>query len=121
MNLTTDPSMTKFSNIYNSSGITAASLSLALSSFAVNYIKSSWLVSSFSPPDIISGSSTYTPSFTYDKPAYDNTTNSIVLSNLMLDKAGAVYFVLTFSRKITYNKITGHTDINIRPAITPTS
>lgn len=29
--------------------------------------------------------------------------------------------ILTFSRKISYNKITGHTDIDIRPPKTPTS
>lgn len=120
-NLTTDPSMTKFSNIYNANGITAASLSLALSSFAVNYIKSSSLVSTFYPPDIISGSATFTPTFTFDEPAYDNSSNSISVSNMMLDKAGSVYFIVTFSRKIEYNKITGHTDINIRPALTPSS
>lgn len=60
-NLTTDPSVTKFSNIYNSSGITAASLSLALSSFAVNYIESSYLKGTFDPAAITGGSGWYTP------------------------------------------------------------
>lgn len=118
-NLTTDPSVALFTSIYDSSGITAASLSLALSSFAVNYIQSSYLAGSFYPPDILGGNSAYTPGFTSDGASYDNTTNSIVVKNMRLDKTGAVYFVLTFSRKITYNKITGHTDIDIRPALKP--
>lgn len=119
MNMTTDPSVAKFNNIYDRNGITAASLSLALSSFAVNYIQSSYLIGTFYPPDIISGLSAYTPAYYSDQPVYDNSTGSIIVSNIVLDKPGAVYFVLSFSRKIMYNKITGHTDINIRPAITP--
>lgn len=63
-NLTTDPSVALFSSIYNSNGITAASLSLALSSFAVNYIQSSFLRGNFNPPDIIAGSSSFTPTIT---------------------------------------------------------
>jgi hypothetical protein len=55
-----------FSNIYDSNGITSASLSLALSSYAINYIKSSFLIDSFNPPDIVDKSSTYTPAFTHD-------------------------------------------------------
>jgi len=45
-----------FNNNYDSNGITATSLSLALSSYAVNYIKSSYLLGTFNPPDIISKS-----------------------------------------------------------------
>lgn len=119
-NLTTDPSVTRFANIYDSNGITAASLSLALSSFAVNYIQSSRLSGSFNPPDIVAGAGAYTPVFTSDNATYDSTSNSIVITNMALDRPGAVYMILTFSRKITYNKITGHTDIDIRPAVTPT-
>lgn len=52
---------------------------------------------------------------------FDNTTNSISINNINLDKPGTIYFILTFSRKITYNKITGHTDIDIRSPITPTT
>lgn len=120
-NLTTDPSVTRFNNIYDSNGITAASLSLALSSFAVNYIQSSYARGTFNPPDIIAGSSAYTPILTSDQPSYSVDTNTITLTNLYLDRPGTVYMILTFSRKITYNNITGHTDIDIRPAIAPSS
>lgn len=119
-NLTTDPSVTRFNSIYDANGITAASLSQALSSFAVNYIQSSKLYGTFNPPDIVQGSAAYTPVFTSDNATFDNTSNSIVITNMALDRPGAVYLILTFSRKITYNKITGHTDIDIRPAVTPT-
>jgi hypothetical protein len=118
-NLTTDPSVALFNSIYDTNGITAASLSLALSSFAVNYIQSSRMIGSFNPPQMTAGSSTYTPVFSSDKAYYDNITHSIVINNMQLSKPGTVYFILTFSRKITYNKITGHTDIDIRPPVKP--
>lgn len=65
-NLTTDPSVALFNSIYDSNGIKAASLSLALSSFAVNYINSSYLRGTFSPPDIEGKSGTFTPVFSSD-------------------------------------------------------
>ena len=38
-----------------------------------------------------------------------------------LNQAGAVYFVLVFNKKFERNKITGHSDIDIRPAVKPTA
>lgn len=92
-----------------------------MSSFAINYIQSSYSRGSFNPPDILGGSSTFTPKFTADKPIYDAGSGTIIISNAYLDKPGSVYMILTFSRKITYNDITGKTDIDIRPALTPSS
>lgn len=118
-NLTTDPSVTSFQKIYNNSGITASSLSLALSAFAVNFINSSYLRGTFYPSDAISGSDTFKPAFKSNTPSYDRGTSSITITQIVLDKPGIVYLVLTFSRRITYDPLNGYADIDIRPAITP--
>ena len=33
------------------------------------------------------------------------------INNIKLNKPGTVYFISTFNKRITYNKITGHSDI----------
>jgi hypothetical protein len=43
------------------------------------------------------------------------------LRSLRLSKPGSVYLILTPYKKMTKNQIAGHTDIEIRPLITPTS
>lgn len=45
----------------------------------------------------------------------------LYIYNLQLDKPGMVYMVLTFSRRITYDRLTGNANIDIRPAIKPTA
>lgn len=119
-NLTTDPSVTLFSNAYDSDGITAASLSLALSSFAINYIDTSDLQSTFDSNDARSPTSDFQPSLSTGDPVFSSAASTLTIDGIRLSKPGSVYLVLTFNKKITYNEITGATQIDIRTAITPT-
>lgn len=119
-NLTTDPSVALFSSIYDSNGIKATSLSYALSAFAINYIDSSFKVSTFDPLDVITPTSAFRPSFSHDDPTYNNKTQVITINNLYLSTPGAVYFILTFHKKIIFNGITGAADISIQSAVKPT-
>jgi len=56
-NLTTDPSSSAFSSMYDASGITTTSLATALANFSINYINNSNSLGSFNPIDAITTSS----------------------------------------------------------------
>lgn len=120
-NLTTDPSVDLFKNNYEANNsISAASLSLAQSSFSVDYIQSSVFLTTFDPMAAISASSSaYSPTFSFGSSSYQASTKEFTITDIALSEAGTVYFVLVFNKKITNNTITGHTDIEIRPAIVP--
>lgn len=121
-NLTTDPAVALFSSIYDSDGITAASLASAQSSFSINYIASSYFQNTFSPPTAIAASSSaYRPEVSFDEPTHSSSSLVLTLSNVKLTQTGTVYMILTFNKRIIYNDITGHVDIEIREAVTPSS
>jgi len=67
------------------------------------------------------GSSTFMPSFSYSLSPYVSQSYMQYLKNMELSQAGTVYLILTSFKTITKDQITGHTDINIRPIISPTA
>ena len=118
----TDPAVAAFRDIYdeNDNTIKATSLSLAQSSFSVDYIQASVFLTTFDPLNAIEAStSAFQPSFSYSSSAYTSSSNQYTINSMKLSEAGSVYFILVFNKKITNNTITGHTDIEIRPAVVP--
>ena len=74
-NLTTDPSVDLFKNNYEANNsISAASLSLAQSSFSVDYIQTSVFLTTFDPMTAIAAStSTFSPTFSHGSTSYSST------------------------------------------------
>jgi hypothetical protein len=121
--MTIDNSVSSFNKLFNnvSKSLLNSSLAYALANFAVNFINTSYLLYSYNPTNIINKDGQYTPTLYFDLPFYDQNTNTFYINNLHLDKPGIIYMILTFSRKITYDKLTGNVNIDIRPAIKPTT
>lgn len=65
-NLTTDPSSSAFSSLFDAKGITTTAVSMALANFSINYIDKSYTQGSFNPIDGIKISSTqFKPELTF--------------------------------------------------------
>ena len=121
-NLTTDPSTSAFTSLYNSTAILQTSLDVALSNFSINFISSSTLSGSFEPLAAINiDSSSFMPVVSFTINSYVPQSYTQYLKNMKLSQTGAVYLILTSFKTIIKDQITGHTDINIRPIIIPTS
>jgi hypothetical protein len=93
---------------------------MALSSFAVNFITTSNLLTTFSPSELMSGTSAYTPAITTDNPSHSRDSSELTI-HVALDRPGTIYTVLTFTRRITFDIISGNSEIDIYPAVTPTA
>lgn len=78
-------------------------------------------MNSFDPADAIAKTSSFSPVLTMSTPYYNSALGLISIDSIQLTLPGFVYFVLVRNRRVVYNIITGHTDIEIRPALTPTS
>jgi hypothetical protein len=61
------------------------------------------------------------PTLSYIVNQYVPQTYTQSLKAMKLTQTGTVYLILTSFKTITKDQITGHTDINIRPIIQPTS
>lgn len=120
MNLTTDPSSSSFSALYDANGITTSALSTALANFSINYINSSYSLGSFNPIDSIKiNLDSFKPQLTFTPQLYTRSSFSLFLRGVRLSRPGSVYFVLTSYKKIVKNSIAARSDIEIRPLITP--
>ena len=62
----------------------------------------------------------FQPAVSLIQESYQRGSTSLYLRNMKLTKPGSVYLILTPYKKLTKNQIAGHTDIEIRPLITPT-
>ena len=94
-------------------------MSTAQAQFSVDYISASVFLNTFDPLLAVDASSSYKPAFTYDKQEYSSPAGTVAIKSMKLDKPGTIYFILVFNKRIAYNKITGHSDIEIRPAVVP--
>ena len=120
-NLTTDPSNSAFTAMYDASGLTNSSLAAALSDFSIAYINTSYSLGNFDPLDPITfANDNFKPVALFDIQSYQSGSSTITIKNVHLSKAGSVYFILTPYKKLIRDQIAGHTDIEIRPLIIPT-
>lgn len=86
-------------------------MSNAQAQFSVDYISSSVFLNTYNPISAVSGASSYQPTFSYGEQVYSSSAGTVTINNIKLNKPGTVYFISTFNKRITYNKITGHSDI----------
>lgn len=92
--LTSDPSPTSFLNMFSPSGqITGASISAALSGFAINFLSSNYLglSNAIQMTDISNANEI---SISFDESIYSEATKTITISNIKMTNFGTAYFVL---------------------------
>ena len=91
--------------------MTAAALFLALDSFAINYIDTSEKIGYFDPSDSLVPTSSFRPSFSSGEVVYSSSSQTITIPSMKLSRSGSIYLILTFNKKITFNEITGASEI----------
>lgn len=102
--LTSDPSPTAFGNMYDVSGqISSASLSSALSGFAINYISGSTYIGSFNAISLTYTSNADSISISFDEAVYSQSAATITVPNVRLSDFGTAYFVLVLYKQVSLN------------------
>jgi hypothetical protein len=83
----------------SSSQLTSASISSALSGFAINFLSSTYLGST-DAISMISATNADNIAVSFDNPIYDSTTATITVPNVQLSTSGSVYFVLVLYKQV---------------------
>ena len=86
-----------------SSHITTASLSSALSGFAINYIANSTFIGSYDAISMTSSVNADNILVSFDEPVYSQNYATITIPNIALSDFGTTYFVLVLYKQISLN------------------
>lgn len=98
--LTSDPSPTAFQNMFNGvSQLSSASLSLALSGFAINYLSAGY-EGSLDAISMTSTSNADNLAVSFDDPVYNQGSATITVGNVGLSSTGTIYFVLVLYKQV---------------------
>jgi hypothetical protein len=121
-NLTSDVSISAFNSLFSSNVLTAASLSIAQIQFSINFINTSYLLSSFDPLTAIQlASANEQPQFSFTVQNYQASSHKVSITNIQSTLPSTMYFILVSYKNITVNKISSKTNITIKPLVTPTN
>lgn len=121
-NLTTDGSISAFNALFDLNGITTTSKTLAQTQFSINYIASSFALTSFSPMTAIQSSSgLFQPSMNLNIQTYSKGAYKVYITGIQMSVPGTIYFLLVSYKNITTNQITSQTKISIKTLVTPSS
>ena len=122
VNLTTDASISAFNSLFDSTGISTASLATAQTDFSINFISTSYFMTTFDPMNGIQSLNTdFQPLITFTTHDYQAGSYKISVTNLISSVPGTVYFVLVSYKNITTNQISSTTTITIKPVVVPTA
>jgi len=102
--------------MYNSTGgLSTASLSLALSGFAISYLSSSFQTY-FNAIGMISRTLANDIQVSFDDPVFNSASNTITISNVRLSNFGSVYFVLVLYKQVEINGNNSYVKIRLNAA-----
>jgi hypothetical protein len=122
VNLTTDASISAFTSLFDGNGITTTSLTLAQTQFSINFISSSYALTSFSPMTAVYASSgSFQPQMSLTVQPYSQGSYQVTVNNILCNVPCSVYFILVSYKNISTNQITSTTNITIKTLYAPTS
>ena len=120
-NLTSDPSISAFTALFDANGLTTASTTTASTEFSVDFITGSSLLSSFNPMSAVQTASGFTPTVSLTVDPYTYNSLTVTISSITASLPSSLYMVLVSYKNITTNQISKKTNITIKPVVTPSN